>query len=175
MGHNATRDRLVVTITKHVRITPRDAYHRSDRRLRPLLRWFPPPGLDRVQSPRPGGGSMETKEFQRWTGARPAVCLWRGGRTAPAIAFRVRCGSRGRRTKPPALQVLCGNRADVGLREATPRVATGRNFRRLWAGMVHCEGARTDWQSNRCPGRPASSSLRPPNYRVLRRRSPQDQ
>jgi transposase-like protein len=33
-----------------------------------------PPGLDRVQDPRPGGGTME-KEFQRWTAKRKVELL----------------------------------------------------------------------------------------------------
>src|SRR5215831_14872314 len=36
--------------------------------------WFPP-GLDRVQDPSPGGGTMETKEFQRWTAKRKVEVL----------------------------------------------------------------------------------------------------
>src|SRR5439155_18525638 len=40
----------------------------------PEVSWFPP-GLDRVQNPRPGGGSMETKEFQRRTAKRKVELL----------------------------------------------------------------------------------------------------
>jgi transposase-like protein len=34
-----------------------------------------PPGLDRVQSPSSGGGTIETKEFQRWTAKRKVELL----------------------------------------------------------------------------------------------------
>src|SRR4029453_17293809 len=34
-----------------------------------------PPGLDRVQHPSPAGGTMETKEFQRWIAKRKVELL----------------------------------------------------------------------------------------------------
>jgi hypothetical protein len=47
--------------------------------------------------------------------------------------------------------LLCGfsaeMRADARSQEATQRGATAWNFRRLWAGMVRCEKARTEWHS----------------------------
>ena len=38
------------------------------------MRWFPS-WTGQGQSPRPGGGSLETKEFQRWTARRKVELL----------------------------------------------------------------------------------------------------